>query len=435
MKNKLYDVIQKTKKLGADYVDILFTHTSTLMVDSRHAKLENVVQAERISAHMQVSVGNCRTVVSTDNTDILFSENFREKALFAAQNSPEEEELIRAKIHCSDPIDLDLDDAQTVTAQQLENIAVECDDLASQVPGIFNVEGASATREKSHKILIRDSDFCGEYYRTFNEIAVIPIAKQNDHMVQDYDFSCAVHRADLRSTSDIAYTATQRALKKLGARKINSCKLPVVFDRRVASEFLGEFLAAANGENIAKNSSFLLGKLNQQIFSQHLTICDDSAIKRGIRSRPFDIDGVSACANTLVQDGFLRSFLLNTKYATKLQMHTTGHAASFESIAPTNAWIFNGKTSVAQMLKNLDKCLLVTEVFGSGFNIVTGDYSCGVFGFWVENGQPQYPVHEITIAGDFFTMAKECMPANDLIQEKGVDSPSLYMGEMTVGGI
>ena len=101
---------------------------------------------------MQVSVGNCRTVVSTDNTDILFSENFREKALFAAQNSPEEEELIRAKIHCSDPIDLDLDDAQTVTAQQLENIAVECDDLASQVPGIFNVEGASATREKSHKI-------------------------------------------------------------------------------------------------------------------------------------------------------------------------------------------------------------------------------------------------------------------------------------------
>jgi PmbA protein len=211
--------------------------------------------------------------------------------------------------------------------------------------------------------------------------------------------------------------------------------VPVVFGKEVSRQLLRSMLEAINGATVANGISFLKDKLYQKIFSDKINIVDRYAINRGLRSRPFDSDGLECSNNKIITSGVLNTFLLNTKYASKLNMKSTGNACGLNGIAPNNICIENGFESYGDLMKNISNGLFVTDVLGNGLNVVTGNYSQGAAGFWIQNGEIAYPVNEITIAGNFIDMFTNCSVANDLKIEYGIDSPTLFMEEMIVGGI
>lgn len=435
--NHLIDIVKKVKQKGADEVDILLKESDTISVTTRLTKLEKVTQASIVSAKIRVSIGKKSATVSTDNISTLTDETFLEKAVASAKIAPEDDSKLRPEIDelCRNPKNIDMCDRTAITAEQIISASKECEEIALGISGITNSEGADIGHAHSKITLVRNEDFLGQYEKTINQFFVVTLAEKNGELQRDYDFSQAVYYADLKKTKELAEKAAERTLKKLGARKIKSCKVPVVFEKNIAGQLLSSLLDSINGAAVAKGISFLKDKLSKKVFSSDITITDLFGIDRGLRSRPFDSDGI-ACRDTLiVENGVLNSFLLNTKYAHQLGMRTTGNCESFTEISPHNVVVQNGKRSFFEIIKDIKQGLFVTEVMGNGLNMVTGNYSQGAAGFWIENGEISYPVHEITIAGNFADMLGHCEVASDLEQLTGIDSPTLAIEEMVVGGI
>ncbi|MDR1982285.1 MAG: TldD/PmbA family protein [Holosporaceae bacterium] len=431
------DVIRRAKKAGADQADILAVESKNISVATRLAKLEKIVQADVIDVKMRLFIGKRSAVVTTDNLDELKGMSFIEKAIFAAKNSPEDEIEIRPNSDelCKSFKEMDIFDAREISSEKLVSDALKCEKIALQIEGITNSGGVEASYSCSKVMLIKNNDFLAEYQKTLNQISIITLAARDGFLERAYDFSEKVYYSDLKSPEQVAKKSAERTLRKLGAKKIQSCKVPVVFDRMVSSQLLESFMEAINGASIAKGISFLGDKLFKKVFNRGLNIADRYAISRGLRSRPFDSDGLECMNLFIVKDGVLNSFLLNTKYANKLGMKSTGNAYGFEGIAPNNVCIENGKKSFADLLKSVKKGLYVTEVLGNGLNLVTGNYSQGAVGFWIENGEITYPVSEITIAGNFLDMFSCCEVASDLEIESGIDAPTLLVDGVVIGGI
>jgi PmbA protein len=329
---------------------------------------------------------------------------------------------------------MDICDDYRPSSEELISAALECEETALQISGITNSEGAEASYARSKFTLMKNSDFLASYTKTISQISVVPLAEKSERLERSYDFSEAVYWSDLKNPKQVAQKAAARTLKKLGAKKISSCKVPVVFDRMVSRQILGNLISAISGVAIAKGISFLKDKLFQKIFSDSLNVVDRYSVARGLRSRPFDSDGLKCSDTIVVEDGALCSFLLNTKYANQLKMKSTNNASGFEGISPNNICVENGKESFQDLLKSTRSGLYVTEVLGNGLNLVTGNYSQGAVGFWIENGEITYPVSEITIAGNFMDMLLHCTPASDLEIESGIDAPTLFINEMIIGG-
>jgi PmbA protein len=433
----LNDVMRRAKESGADHVDILAQENNQISVSTRLAQLENVVQSEEISVKMRVSVGKRSAVAIANSWEELKKASFVEKSVFAAKNAPEETIPFRPAPDelCKNVQSMDLCDSYAVSAEELTNLALECESIALKFEGITNSEGSMASRSRLKIISMKDADFCAEYEKTLHQFSLVVLAEKDGFLERDYDFSEAVYWSDLKDPRKVAEEAAARTLRRLGARKISSCKVPVVLDRRVSSQLLSSFAAAVNGGSIANGASFLKDKLSQKIFSDGITISDRGIVTRGLRSRPFDGDGLECANRTLVQNGILQSFLLNTKYARRLHMESTGNAVGFEGIAPNNLCIENGSESFQDLIKSVKKGLYVVEVLGNGLNLVTGNYSQGAVGFWIENGEITYPVNEITMAGNFIDMFSHCRAANDLEMISGIDAPSLLLEEMIIGGM
>jgi PmbA protein len=433
----LNDVMRRAQKAGADHVDILAQKSNQISVSTRLAKLENVVQSEEISVKMRVSVGKRSAVAIANSWEELKKESFIEKSVFAAKNAPEETTPFRPAPDelCKKIQLMDLCDSRTVSPEELINLAQECESIALQIKGITNSEGSEASRSHLKTILMKDDDFFAEYEKTLHQFSLVVLAQKDGFLERDYDFSEAIHWSDLKNSQNVAEKAAARTLRRLGARKIPSCKVPVVLDPRVSSQLLNSFAAAVNGGSISNGASFLKDKLSQKIFNDGITISDKGIVPRGLRSRPFDGDGLECANRTLVQNGVLQSFLLNTKYANRLQMKSTGNASGFEGIAPHNLCIENGSESFQDLIKSVRNGLYVVEVLGNGLNLVTGNYSQGAVGFWIENGEITYPVNEITIAGNFIDMFSRCRVGNDLEMTSGIDAPSLLLEEMVIGGV
>lgn len=257
-------------------------------------------------------------------------------------------------------------------------------------------------------------------------------------MQRDYDYSSRVHFQDLADPASVGRTAGERAIAALAPRKLETQRVPVIFDRRVASSIVGHVLSGANGAAIARQTSFLKDKLGEKLFRSGIRITDDPTWPRGLRSRPFDDEGVVSAPLEIVRDGVLASWLLDTATAKELGMSTTGHASRGASSTPSpsasNVVLDPGTRSPAEMMKELKRGLLVTQLIGSGANLITGDYSRGCFGFWFEDGEIAYPVAEITIAGHLLDMFTALEPANDLEFKHAVNAPSVFVGEMTLAG-
>jgi PmbA protein len=319
-------------------------------------------------------------------------------------------------------------------ARRAEKAALDAD------PRIKNSDGGSFDAATGHKILANSHGFVGEYRRSYCSVAAVPIAQDdNGAMQRDYWFSVARSLNLLESPEDVGKIAAHRALRRLGARKVKTQHVPVIFDPLVATSILEHIFEGVNGDSVYRGASFLAGKLGQSIASPNVTVVDDGTMKGGFGTSPFDGEGVPTRRTVVIDKGVLTSYLLNTYSAKKLRLQTTGNAsrglAGTPGIGPGNYFLQAGTRTPQQLIAEVKDGLYVTEFLGMGVNLVTGDYSRGASGLWISGGELTYPVEEITVAGnlkDMFMNISEV--GNDLEFRGAVAAPTLRIDGLTVGG-
>jgi PmbA protein len=313
-----------------------------------------------------------------------------------------------------------------------------CEDAARAVDGITNSEGASAGWSRTQVALAATNGFSGAYARTDFGVGVSVIAGEGTDMEGDYDYSQAVFRSDLEDPAIIGTSAGTRAVARLGARKMPTAEAPVVFDPRVAGGLLGHLTGAINGTAVARGTSFLKDSLNTALFAPGITIVDDPHRPRGLRSKPFDGEGLANDKLNLVEDGVLTTWLLDLASARQLGMTSCGRASRGTSAppspSPTNLYLKAGAPTPDELMADIDTGFYITSLMGMGVNGVTGDYSRGAGGFWIEGGKLSFPVTELTVAGNLKDMYRNLRPANDLVFRYGTNSPTVRIDGMTVAG-
>jgi PmbA protein len=334
--------------------------------------------------------------------------------------------------------DLDLLDPDLPTVAELEKMARATEQAALAVKGVAKSGGASASGGIGGMVLVTSHGFRGAYLGSRHGISMTAIAGEGTGMERDYDYSSALHRADLDSPEKIGRTAGERTVERLNSRKVSTRKVPVVFDPRISGSLVGHFASAVNGAAIARKTSFLMDKMGEKIFANGIRIIDDPLQKRGLRSHPFDGEGVAGRKLALVDDGVLRSWLLDCATARELNLTTTGHAARGTSSVPSpgasNLHLEAGSMTPDALIADIKDGFYVTDLIGMGVNMVTGDYSRGASGFWIENGKRTYPVSEVTIAGHLLDIFRTLTPANDLEFRYGINAPTVRMEGLTIAG-
>jgi PmbA protein len=334
--------------------------------------------------------------------------------------------------------DLDLIDRDLPTVPQLEALAREAEKAGLAVKGVSKSGGASASAGIGGMVLITSHGFRGAYLGSQHGVSMTAIAGDGIGMERDYDFSSALHAADLESPEKIGRTAGERAVARANPRKVSTRKVPVVFDPRVAGSLVSHLASAANGASVARKTSFLREKMGEQLFAKGIRIIDDPLRVRGLRSRPFDGEGVAGQRLALVDDGRLASWLLDSATARELGLTTTGHAQRGVSSGPSpgasNLHLEAGALSPEQLIADIADGFYVTDLIGMGVSMVTGDYSRGASGFWIENGQRTYAVSEVTIAGHLSDIFRTLTPASDLVFRYGTNAPTVRLEGLTVAG-
>jgi PmbA protein len=310
-------------------------------------------------------------------------------------------------------------------------LARECEAIAlAKDKRITNSEGVSiGTVEVLHGYG-NSHGFIGIYPVTRHELSCVLIAKEGDEMQRDYSYTVNCDANSLESIQSIAEKAAERTISRLGGRRVPTCRVPVIFEAEAARGLVGHFISAIQGGSLYRKSSFLVDHLGKQIFPKHIQIDERPFLPKSLGSAPFDDNGVATQSNVFIKDGVLEKYSLGVYSARKLGMQTTGNAGGVH-----NLFISHGKNDLPALLKKMDKGLLVTELMGNGVNLVTGDYSRGMSGFWIENGQIAYPVEEITIAGKLPDMYGNLVEVgNDVDQRGNVQTGSILLEEMMVAG-
>ncbi len=309
---------------------------------------------------------------------------------------------------------------------------------ALAVPGVTNSEGGGASFGRSAIVLATSTGFFGRYAGTSLGIGVAVLAGEGTGMERDYESASARHSSDLESAADVGRRAGERAVKRLNPRKVKSQAVPVIFDPRVSSGLVGHFAGAISGASIARGVSFLKDRMGEQVFAPGINIIDDPHRLRGLRSKPFDGEGVRNQRRALIENGVLKTWLLDCASARQLGLTTTGHAARGTGGPPspssTNLYMEPGTLSPEALMADIAQGFYITELMGMGVNGVTGDYSRGATGFWIENGRIAYPVSEVTIAGNLKDMFRAAVPADNLVFRYGTNAPTIRIEGMTVAG-
>jgi PmbA protein len=380
------------------------------------------------------------SVISTNN---LLKDNVSEtigRAIELARMAPSDEysRLADESEYTRSIPDLQTFDDSEASNDELKSWAMEAEDAALGVPGITNSEGAEASFSTAETVMVNTRGFSGSYKNSGFNISVSTIAGKDTLMETDYDYSYARFKNDLGKPAEIGKSAGEITVRKLNPRKISSCKVPIIFDPRVSKGILSSLCSGANGSAIVKKSSFLHDKMGKKIFPENINIVDDPAILRGLSSEPFDAEGIKGEKLFLVKEGVLQNWILDIRSASKLGLKTNGRASrgisSNPSPSSTNVYMNAGKISPADMIKDVKQGLYLMDVFGMGVNNVTGDYSQGASGFWIENGEIKFPVSEITVAGNLLEMFMNITPANDLKFRYSKNAPTLRIDGMTVAG-
>ena len=346
--------------------------------------------------------------------------------------------LADAALLAKNPPALDLLDPDMPDVGVLERRAREAEDAAMAVSGVSKSGGAAASAGIGGLVLVTSHGFHGGAMNSHHSISMSAIAGNGTGMETDYDYTSTLHAADLESATTIGRSAGERAVKRLNPRKVTTRRVPVVFDTRIAGSLIGHLANAVNGSSIARKTSFLREKLGEQIFAPGIDIIDDPLRKRGLRSRPFDAEGVTTRMCKVVEGGVLKTWFLDSATGRELGLATTGHAhrsvSSPPSPGPSNLHLAAGSKSRDELIAEITDGFYVTDLIGAGVNLVTGDYSRGASGFWIENGALTYAVSEVTIAGHLTEIFKSLTPANDLAFRYGTNAPTVRVEGLTVAG-
>ncbi|HUT51637.1 MAG TPA: TldD/PmbA family protein [Alphaproteobacteria bacterium] len=434
------DLIVRAKKAGADAADALYFESVSLRHSQRLGEIEKLERSEAQDLGLRVFIGQRQAIVSTtDHGDAALSELI-ERAVAMARAVPEDPHIGLAppELLAAETQDLDLIDTEEPAPEALIERARAAEDAARAIAGITNSEGADASWGSAHVALAASNGFGGTYRSSRHSVAVAVLAGEGLAMQRDYDWASAVHGGDLPSAAEIGRSAGERAVRRLNPRKVKTTKVPVVYDPRVAGGLLGHLSSAISGSAIARGTSFLKDKMGERLFDPAITIVDDPHRKRGLRSKPFDGEGVRAKRRAIIDKGKLTTWLLDLRSAHQLGLQTTGHAARDTTAPPspsaTNLSMEPGTLSRDELIGAITDGFYITELIGFGVNGVTGDYSRGAAGFWIENGELTYPVSEVTVAGNLLEMFANLTPANDLVFRYGVDAPTIRIDGMTVAG-
>ena len=433
-------LVEAARRAGADAADAVAVRGISQGVEVRDGRVEESERSEGDDLGLRVLVGRRQAVVSTNDIRGDGIASLAERAVAMARVAPEDK-----FIGLADPADLardfpelDLLDPNIPSTTELERRAREAEAAGLAVEGVSKSGGASASAGIGGMVLVTSSGFHGSYLRSSHGISMTAISGDGTSMERDYDFSSALHASDLAAPETVGRKAGERVVARVNPRKVATCKVPVVYDPRVSNSLVGHLVAAINGASIARKTSFLKDRLGRQLFAGNIRIIDDPLRVRGLRSQAFDAEGVRVKKLAIVDGGELTSWLLDCATARELGMATTGHAHRGVSSAPSpgayNLHLEPGSDSPSELIADIKQGFYVTDLIGSGVNGVTGDYSRGASGFWIENGQITYPVSEVTIAGHMLDMFKSLTPANDLQFRYGINAPTLRIEGMTLGG-
>lgn len=430
-------LVEAAMRAGADAADAVVVRGRSTRVTVRLGKVEETGAAESEDVALRVFVG--KRVASVSASAASEPATLAERAVAMAKVSPEdpfqgladEDFLVKAQR------DLDLYDPTDVPAERLREDALAAEEAALAVKGVTNSAGSSASAGIGGLVLATSHGFLGQYLGTRFSRSVSVLAGEGTAMERDYEFSSRLHFSDLDTPEWIGRSAGERAVRRLGARKAKTGPVTVIFDPRVARSIAGHLAGAINGASVARKTSFLRDMMDRQIASAAITVTDDPLRVRGPASRPFDGEGVEGERLVMVDKGVLRHWFLSTSTGRELGLPTNGRGVrSGSQVSPssTNLAIEPGEASPEDMIRSVKSGFYVTEVFGQGVNMVTGEYSRGASGFWIENGELAYPVSEVTIASNLKAMFLSMQPASDIDRNFSMAAPTLLIEGMTLAG-
>ena len=436
----LTDLLARAKRAGADAADALFVQGTSISHARRLGKLEKLERSEGQDLGLRVFVGKRQAIVSSSDRSAKAVDELVERAVAMARLAPEDPfcGLAEPAELAREVPDLDLFDSVEPSAETLVERARAAEETAMAVPGITNSEGAEAGWGSTRVALAASNGFTASYARSSHSVSAAVLAGTGTGMERDYDYATAVYGSDLESPETIGRRAADRTLKRLNPRKVETCKCAIVFDPRVSGGVVRHLSGAINGAAIARGTSFLKDRMGQRLFPEAITIIDDPFRKRGLNSKPVDGEGIAPRRRAVIDKGVLTTWFLDLRSARQLGLKSTGHAARGTTSPPgpssSNLYLEPGKTSRDALIKGVKKGLYVTEFIGMGVNNVTGDYSRGAAGFWIENGELTFPVSEVTVAGSLPDMFQRITAADDLTFRYGVDAPTLLIDQLTLAG-
>jgi PmbA protein len=438
--NLAEDILARAKKLGADSCDALAIDAQGTDIEMREGEIEKLERTESRGLGLRVFIGQSSALISGSVFTTESLDRLAETAVAMARATPPDSftGLAARELFAKDMPKLDLISSYLPESDKLKALALEVEGAALDVKGVTKSGGASASASQRKIALVTSAGFGQTYGRTSLSLSVSAIAGEGTGMERDYDYSAACHFEDLKTPQEIGKSAGERAVKRLRPRKIASQAVPVIYDKRVASSLLGHLSSAINGAAIARGTSFLKSKMGQKIFSSGISIVDDPLRLRGLASRPFDGEGLTCSKRELTADGVLMGWVLDLRSARQLGLAPTGNGSRGLSSPPSpstsNLHLEPGELDPEQMISSIKQGLYITELIGNSVNMVTGDYSRGASGFWIENSQLAFPVSEITIAGNLRDMFMTLEPANDLIFKSSTNAPSCRVEGLTIAG-
>jgi PmbA protein len=438
------EILDLAKGKGATQGDVVMVESDSFFVTVRLGELEKISQAQEKRLGLRLFFDSSSASASTSDISKSSIERLVEETVQMARATAKDSYsgLAPAEDLARDVPDLDLFDepARSVSVDQKIQMALEAEKSALEFdPRISNSEGGEFSNQFGRVIYVTSHGFSGEYRGSNFGHSVSPVAAQNGSMQRDYWYSSNRKFSRLESPRSVGEKAARRALRRLGARKIKTCDVPVVFDPEMAGSLLRNLSSALSGYSLYKGASFLIGKLGTTIASELVTVIDDGTIPGALGSRPFDGEGLPTRKKTVLEKGVLQSYLLDTYSGKKLGMASTGNASRSigepPGVAPTNFYVAPGKSPPEEIIGSVRQGLYVTEMIGFGVNLVTGDYSRGAAGLWIENGELAYPVEEVTIAGNLNEMFQNIeMVGNDLELRSRISAPTIKISKMTVAG-
>ena len=444
MKNELLELAQDTMNLalkaGATSAEAMVAESRDSSISIRHGVVEELEQSESRAVGLRVFAGQSSATIASSVLTKEARQKLAERVVAMAKLAPPDSYAGLADPHqlAQQQHDYDLVSKTSPSASELKKLVEETEAAGLGVSGISKSGSAGGSSSSSTTALAFSNGFAKSWQRTSFGLSISLVAGEGTSMVRDYYGSSANHFEDIESPAYIGAKAAERTVARVNPRKLESQSVNVIFDRRVSASLLGHFAGAINGAAIARGVSFLKEKLGQQVFNSAVTIVDDPHRLRGFSSKSFDGEGLPTQRRNFIDKGILTSWVMDLRSARQLNLQSTASAsrglASNPSPSTSNMHMEAGTSSREDMIRTLNKGLLITEFIGNANNAATGDYSRGASGFWIENGEIQFPVSEITVAGNLNQMFLNLTPASDLEFRSSTNAPSCLVEGMTLAG-